>query len=361
MTLTSPILAAKPQTKLDPEHQKALDVWQQPYLEQRPDLVELRKRILRRGGGGEVLFCPGGHAPPPSEEISRLLTRGEVLPGKAKFVRMQPCRCHDNCVELWRQGAGDLMNGYALTKDGLWREHSWIKSPDGLVETTVPRLAYYGAVLTPEEIKREFQAAAKLAAAIYAHQTEEAKQSLRQMLGRCPEFPAWLQELLGDDAEYQQIMSDRDDSLKLDYLSDYLKEEKTITVRDDGACEFWRLDMDDAEDVIGNLPVVLYHFTSDKILKKLRREGLRADAKSVNPYQNSRAGVYLTTESCGRAVDGYRSRARNGHGGKDICVPVKTQLHALSPDPDDADIQSGSTQFILPHVPPQNILWDEIE
>src|SRR5258708_7764341 len=56
-----------------------------------------------------------------------------------------------------REGLGSVVNGYALSKDGLWRQHSWLVTPEGgLVETTVRRAAYFGAVLAPEEVKAEY-------------------------------------------------------------------------------------------------------------------------------------------------------------------------------------------------------------
>ena len=41
------------------------------------------------------------------------------------------------------------MTGYALSDDGLWRQHSWgLLTDDRVVETTVARLRYFGAILT---------------------------------------------------------------------------------------------------------------------------------------------------------------------------------------------------------------------
>jgi len=54
----------------------------------------------------------------------------------------------------------------------------------------------------------------------------------------------------------------------------------------------------------------------------------------------------------------YHSRARNGHGGDEVTLGIKTYLRDLQPDPDDADISSGAVQFILPYVAPQDIFFE---
>ena len=49
------------------------------------------------------------------------------------------------------------MTGYALSDDGLWRQHSWLIAKPGrrwtVIETTCRRLLYYGVVLTEEEAR----------------------------------------------------------------------------------------------------------------------------------------------------------------------------------------------------------------
>ena len=41
--------------------------------------------------------------------------------------------------------------GYALSGDGLWREHSWLLADKAVVETTESRLLYHGFVRTDDE------------------------------------------------------------------------------------------------------------------------------------------------------------------------------------------------------------------
>ena len=87
----------------------------------------------------------------PEEDINQLLSvRAELLDGrKALQSPGLPNQCHFNSAQLWAESEGRLMlyTGYALTEDGMWRQHSWCVVDDGslqVVETTIPRLAYFG-------------------------------------------------------------------------------------------------------------------------------------------------------------------------------------------------------------------------
>ena len=63
----------------------------------------------------------------------------EVRPGRTHD-------CHTNTYELVRDGGAEYnVTGLAvLHSDGPWREHSWGLSERTVIETTVPRDAYYG-------------------------------------------------------------------------------------------------------------------------------------------------------------------------------------------------------------------------
>jgi hypothetical protein len=66
-----------------------------------------------------------------------------------------PVHCHKNCLDLQCYvGTGrseyQTVHGWALSDNGIWYCHSWcIKrtGPENIVETTRPRLAYFGFVL----------------------------------------------------------------------------------------------------------------------------------------------------------------------------------------------------------------------
>jgi len=111
-------------------------------LEERPELSILWD-ILLQAGGAEVVGQMENEA-----ELDRLITRGFFQDGGgAKLMLGLPNRCHINAACAWRPEHKKyvLVTGYALSEDGLWRQHSWLRDRKGrVVETTDPRLLYYG-------------------------------------------------------------------------------------------------------------------------------------------------------------------------------------------------------------------------
>lgn len=59
-------------------------------------------------------------------------------------------RCHSNASYLASVlNAGILVTGWALSDDACWRQHSWVTASDGrIIETTTPRVAYFGVPIT---------------------------------------------------------------------------------------------------------------------------------------------------------------------------------------------------------------------
>jgi hypothetical protein len=84
-----------------------------------------------------------------------MITEGFLLDGEDAVMEIgAPSACHDNASRLTRLNSEKmvLMTGYALSDDGMWRSHSWCLSSedDGsftIIETTVPRLAYFGHIV----------------------------------------------------------------------------------------------------------------------------------------------------------------------------------------------------------------------
>ena len=112
----------------------------------------LRDRLLSYGGNLAVLALY-------DPDIDALLDHGVIRGGRNAILhRMQPNQCHANSAELWTVYP-ELMRiatGYALSKDGGWRQHSWIVRADGqVIETTVKRIAYFGITFNDKEC-REF-------------------------------------------------------------------------------------------------------------------------------------------------------------------------------------------------------------
>lgn len=124
-----------------------------PYL----PLMQKLKSTLARAGYAAIL-------PHLEEDIVKITSRGEFIqPIEYYLVKGAPIRCHANSAAIWEENQNNivLMTGYALSEDGVWRQHTWclmVRDPDtgelcpeAIVETTVPRVLYYGFRLTNEE------------------------------------------------------------------------------------------------------------------------------------------------------------------------------------------------------------------
>lgn len=102
--------------------------------------LELRDRLVALGGWAVCMRDP--------RLASVLLAEGSDVPGADAEMRLgDPGRCHDNSATLVRHDPSLVCHyGYALSDDGMWREHSWCVKPDGgIIETTAERVAYFGA------------------------------------------------------------------------------------------------------------------------------------------------------------------------------------------------------------------------
>lgn len=140
----------------------------------------LKDRLLGELGGWCV--CLPGYEP----DLNALLTRGEVFPAAARLVPGEPGQCHTNTAALYlaNRDRVRIATGYALSRDGIWRQHSWgmlLLPPAPLVplddqshadsitrprrpersrqhrivlETTVRRVRYYGVVFSAAESDR---------------------------------------------------------------------------------------------------------------------------------------------------------------------------------------------------------------
>jgi hypothetical protein len=115
----------------------------QASLEQ-PDLKRLKLLLLRLGG--IFIVAP----PKPDADIPALLDSGFVMTGTAKLKRGKASMCHQNVAASWNArkfGMIGIATGYALSEDGLWRQHSWGLLRDGILETTERRVKYFGILL----------------------------------------------------------------------------------------------------------------------------------------------------------------------------------------------------------------------
>lgn len=106
--------------------------------------------ILAFGGTGAITkrIAP--------EELRRLVDTGQLWSGKdCRMAQGRQSNCHGNSALYWAANMDRvvLASGLALSEDGLWRSHSWCIVPGEtpiVVETTTPRLLYFGEVLDAE-------------------------------------------------------------------------------------------------------------------------------------------------------------------------------------------------------------------
>lgn len=105
---------------------------------------------LKRIGGEDTQVVPIEEL-----DLGFLLANGHnMYEWKIRRIRGgAPCECHSNAALLWVAGQADAIGmGWALSQDGLWRQHSWgvrYQKRGGLevLETTVKRLRYWGVEL----------------------------------------------------------------------------------------------------------------------------------------------------------------------------------------------------------------------
>ena len=117
-------------------------------------MPELRKKLLSFGGEETCL-------PVIESDLLNILERGQLWLGdRVTLIEGRPSRCHENSSILWHKNKNKyvLCTGYALSPDGLWRQHSWCvqlnPKKNRIIETTVKRLAYFGFVMNDEEARK---------------------------------------------------------------------------------------------------------------------------------------------------------------------------------------------------------------
>lgn len=116
-------------------------------------LLGLRDRLLAVAGAEACM-------PNVEEDLGRLLLFGEYWLGSGSILKPgRPCHCHSNSLRLWASNRSKyaVATGYALSHDGMWRQHSWgLIGETGckggrVVETTERRVLYFGFTMTPVE------------------------------------------------------------------------------------------------------------------------------------------------------------------------------------------------------------------
>lgn len=119
-----------------------------PNMDER--MFELKNRLLSFAGDAICL-------PKYEEDLENILKYGQFWLGyNAEKVTGEACKCHSNSARIWMDNKEitNICTGYSLSADGMWRQHSWLihrkARSNRIVETTQPRVLYYGFAMTPE-------------------------------------------------------------------------------------------------------------------------------------------------------------------------------------------------------------------
>ncbi len=112
-----------------------------------PSWAVLETKLLSVGGE-TVCYSAEPH-------LAEIVERGTVFPGKSRSIKGIPSHCHGNVSVLWYEIEDfQIVTGWALTKDGMWRQHSWGRIGGILtIETTMKRSKYFGFILNDSEAK----------------------------------------------------------------------------------------------------------------------------------------------------------------------------------------------------------------
>jgi hypothetical protein len=130
------------------------------------DFAHVNELLLAIGG---ALVVPPMELPPcrfEEREMKKVASRGHFFPGTPVCMKPgEPSHCHRNVAWLYHEGTPiSIATGYALSRDGRWREHTWgvatrtmpcsefdeVNAGD-VVETTEGRICYYGFVLSKSQ------------------------------------------------------------------------------------------------------------------------------------------------------------------------------------------------------------------
>jgi hypothetical protein len=129
---------------MDEDQRSLLNRRLQAAIGEQPEIADLRALLLNIGGTELV-------APPwPDCDMPDLIGEGFVMEGRVMLRIMQRSASHRNLSRLWerkRNGLVGIGTGYAMSDDGLWRQHSWGVGRRGIVETTQGHVKYFGLLL----------------------------------------------------------------------------------------------------------------------------------------------------------------------------------------------------------------------
>src|SRR5262245_12343254 len=105
---------------LEPERKEWLEQMAAKAIQVEPRMAELQQRLLELGGEAPAFTFL-------EPDIEQLLERGQPFGGRSR-LKIGPGKCHENSALLWNKNRDTMFiaTGYALSEDGVWRQHSWI-------------------------------------------------------------------------------------------------------------------------------------------------------------------------------------------------------------------------------------------
>lgn len=86
----------------------------------------------------------------PKQIAITLVAYAKIENGKnARLIKMTMSNCHKNAEKLNKKHPKwTRYFGLAISEDGIWRVHSWLKNTKGrIIETTIKRTKYFGLPL----------------------------------------------------------------------------------------------------------------------------------------------------------------------------------------------------------------------
>lgn len=129
---------------MTPEQWKFLRNRLRGAVKNQSDFKRLKALLLRLGG--DYIVAPSKFDP----DVPMLLEAGFLMSGPITLKILKSSMCHQNVATVWKErrfGIVAIATGYALSEDGLWRQHSWGILRNGVLETTEARLKYFGIPL----------------------------------------------------------------------------------------------------------------------------------------------------------------------------------------------------------------------
>lgn len=135
----------------DPSRKKYFDQAFENACKTEPQARKFFEKLMSIGGEHVSFQLYNGRI----HRVNQLLKKGRLWSDRRSVLRRgEPRHCHSNAAEYWAGSGGRLQiaTGYALSDDDAWHEHTWNLSPsDTVLESTEPRAAYFGIILTLDE------------------------------------------------------------------------------------------------------------------------------------------------------------------------------------------------------------------